>query len=133
MILRRFASLASKSYLRLFLVVISLLSDEEKCRMSKTAVRPETNKTIRAIMESVAAMWVALALWLCGCLPVYGQFTNIDGARAVPRPDLGHEYIQLLDETVYACLQVFPNGRQTVPVSLCSASVKKLHDQQLST
>lgn len=52
--------------------------------------------TSTAFTRLLAVIW----LLVCPCMGLYGQIRDAYGAHAVPRPDIGHEYIHLLNETV---------------------------------
>jgi YD repeat-containing protein len=85
------------------------------------------------------AFGAGVVIWLCFATGASAQFPDIGGARAVPRPDLGHDYIQLLDETVSPAngsvnikinIPVPPQRGITVPFSLSynSGSVMDVQD-----
>ncbi len=58
-------------------------------------------KTLRSTYLPASVLLGLFCLCLvCNINKAWAQFPDANGPRAVPRPDLGHDYIHLLDETV---------------------------------
>ena len=81
----------------------------------------------------------ASGLWFGLCVSLHGQIMDAFGAHAVPRPDIGHDYINLLNETVSPAngsvnisinIPLPPGRGLTLPFSLSynSGSVMTYHD-----